>query len=294
MSTYSKKLREGAIPTDQDWQDHLVEAHHRAPSMTPKAFADHKTKDGINSYQLLANALQKNGQRADLVIDLACGDGFLFQYILPKLSKSARIIGIDMSEAELAIAKQSVNDPRASFICGRAQTLPIPSQSADFVLCHMALMLMLPIEPVIGEVARILKPAGCFSAVVSSPLAMSGFFKEIQKIVFHSIKENFSGVANARSGDSRVATSEGLKTLFQTQTGFSDAHEISDFELGVNLTPDGVWTLMRDMYFVGMLPDEAKERLRAELTAFAETKIDPSGKVSFTFPLRQITVFKLQ
>jgi hypothetical protein len=46
MSDFSKKLLSGQLPTDADWMEHLIEAHKIAPSMTPQAFAPHKTKEG--------------------------------------------------------------------------------------------------------------------------------------------------------------------------------------------------------------------------------------------------------
>jgi ubiquinone/menaquinone biosynthesis C-methylase UbiE len=293
MSKFSDKLAHGKIPTDQEWADHLVEAHKHAPGMTPKTFAGHLSNSGLNSYQHLSECLQRKVPNIDSVIDLACGDGYLIQYILPHLSRTGRVIGIDMSEAELEIARRSVKDPRVSFVCTKAQSMPVSDNSVDFVLCHMAFMLMLPIEPVVSELARSLKPGGIFSAVIGSPNVHKGLFGEIQKIAFATVEQHLPSVKSARSGDRRVFTYEGLQEIFNKQSGFHEMPEISNFELNVKVTPEQTWDFIKDTYFVGMLPELAKTKLSSEIIAFTKTKIGSSGKLSFTFPLRYISVIRL-
>ncbi len=59
-------------------------------------------------------------------------------------------------------------------VLAEAQKIPLGDASADAVLCHMALMLMLPIEPVIGEIHRVLAPGGIFAAVSGTPKRRAG------------------------------------------------------------------------------------------------------------------------
>lgn len=82
MSTFWNKIESGRAPTEADWSEHLIEAHRGAPSMTPRAFAAHRTKDGLTSYEFLARQIA--GRGADMtVVDLACGDGYLAPFVLP-------------------------------------------------------------------------------------------------------------------------------------------------------------------------------------------------------------------
>jgi ubiquinone/menaquinone biosynthesis C-methylase UbiE len=43
---------------------------------------------------------------------------------------------------------------------GLAQALPVTAESVDVVLCHAALMLMVPVAPVVAELARVLRSGG--------------------------------------------------------------------------------------------------------------------------------------
>src|SRR5437016_3335706 len=107
MSKFSEKVFRGEKPTDEEWADHLIEAHSIAPSMTPHAFANYKSKDGISSYEFLAKAVTDIEGPGPTILDLACGDGYLIQFVLPKIGDEGSVIGIDMSEAELAVAKKT-------------------------------------------------------------------------------------------------------------------------------------------------------------------------------------------
>ena len=288
MSTYAEKLLKGEIPTDEEWTDHLVEAHHRAPSMTPQAFAAYKNAEGLNSYEVLASAVDSN---AHTVIDLACGDGALVPSMLPRLSPAARVIGIDMSETELAEAKRTVNDARVAFMLAKAQNMPVPAQCADVVLCHMAFMLMLPVEPVVAELARVLKPGGTFCAITGNR-STTGLYAEILSTALQLMSARYPNFKAARAGDSRTSTLEGFRSLFRQDFGFSPEVERVPFELAVRTDADGVWEYMKNMYFAGMLPDEDRVLLRRRLHALAEERADAQGQVSFAVPMLKWTVRK--
>src|SRR6516162_9896417 len=126
MSNFTNKIQNGQSPTDEDWTDHLLEAHNKAPSMTPDAFASYQTSEGKNSYQILADKISPNTGH---IVDLACGDGHLIPHLLPKLSHNGKISAVDMSAIELAIARRTVKDPRVSFFQAKAQNLPLGDRS---------------------------------------------------------------------------------------------------------------------------------------------------------------------
>ena len=49
-----------------------------------------------------------NLKKGDIVIDLGCGTGLLFKFLLDKIGKTGQIIGIDISSGMLEIAKNRV------------------------------------------------------------------------------------------------------------------------------------------------------------------------------------------
>jgi SAM-dependent methyltransferase len=283
MSTFSKKLNAGQIPTDSEWEEHLIEAHKIAPSMTPYAFAPHKTKEGKNSYELLADKLSN---KDSTILDLACGDGHLIQYLLPKLGPEGRIYGADMSSGELDVAKKTYKDSRVQFHEARAQNLPLKSESVDLVLCHMAFMLMTPIEPVVRELARVLKPGGKFVAVIGG--SKDGSFSEFRKVFFGYVSSRFQKIKEVRTGDPRLLTQDGLIQVFEN---YFSVKNTSDFELLINIAPEEIWDWVKDLYFVGMLPEEDKTKLKTELIAVAKTK-STQGRLQFESSMRIFTAVK--
>lgn len=290
MSKYSEKLLAGIAPTDQDWVEHLQEAHRIAPSMTPHAFASYRTSDGLNSYDVLARSLSSLRVADPVVVDLACGDGFLLHSLLTKLSAASCVVGIDMSDRELEIARASFTDPRVSFENAQAQAIPVPDKSADAILCHMAFMLMLPVEPVVSEIARVLKPGGIFSAVIGGPRGGGkGHWGEIQKAMSDFMISRHPTLKEARSGDPRIQTEAGIAELFRRDLGFSRVEAFEGIELDVRVDAAELWDFVKDTYWVGMLPVGEKAELRELLDAVVAKNADPTGKVRFAYPMRKFT-----
>src|SRR5262249_59326426 len=58
--------------------------------------------------------------------------------------------------------RQQFGATAAAFGEADAGQMPLPDASCDVVLSHMALHIMTPVEPVLCEVARVLKPGGTF------------------------------------------------------------------------------------------------------------------------------------
>lgn len=293
MNRFTEKLlKDGPAPDAQDWMDYLKDAHRREPSMTPAAFGRWPTDLGPTSYALLVEPL-KNATQADLgVLDLACGDGFLMRHILPQIGPKARVYGVDMSVGELEVARAQVRDPRVSFFEATAQALPLPDQSVDFVFSHMAFMLMAPIEPVVSELARVLKPGGSFSAVIGSRRFATDFFEQISVLVRQTLREYLPGLKNVNIGDDRIDDVQGWNQLFTKELGFSSEVEMVDFNLLVSLPADELWEFERTTYFVDQLPPAGKEQLKAKITALGRAKADASGQVNFQFPMRLLRVKK--
>lgn len=290
MSDFREKILRGEKPTDEDWNKYLKEAHLLTPSMTSSAFASHPTTEGPTSYEILANTVRSNVQT---VLDLACGDGYLIQHLLKRINSAGSAIGVDMSEGELEVARQHYGQhPQVKFYQSHAQELPLQEGTVDCIVCHMAFMLMLPLDPVVGEIQRVLKQKGVFSAVIGNPGVESGVYKEIRKISSSFIQKNYS-TKGVRTGDGRVQSLEGLSELFNKNTGFAEPIEIRDFAVKVKTNSQGVWNFMKDMYFISMLSAIEKEELEILIREYADNHLDQEKQLEFEFPMRLFTVEKL-
>jgi ubiquinone/menaquinone biosynthesis C-methylase UbiE len=90
-----------------------------------------------------------------VALDAACGTG---RHALALSELGHRVIGVDATEAMLAVARQKV--PGADFRTGRLEALPVDGVSVDVVTCALALTHVDELAPVISEFARVLRPGG--------------------------------------------------------------------------------------------------------------------------------------
>jgi ubiquinone/menaquinone biosynthesis C-methylase UbiE len=95
------------------------------------------------------------------VLDVACGPGYLSEYV-QKLG--AISTGIDFSDNMVAIAKQMF--PGISFLRGDAQNLPCAKNSFDRVLINFGLLHVAWPEQACAEAARVLQTGGKFGFTV--------------------------------------------------------------------------------------------------------------------------------
>jgi len=93
-------------------------------------------------------------------LDLGCGDGKLMRILLETSGAYPSLVGVDLDP-------QETRDATASGVYRRVHTAPgdrIPEHDAsfDFVFSNSVLEHIDDIEPVIAEVARLLRPGGTF------------------------------------------------------------------------------------------------------------------------------------
>jgi ubiquinone/menaquinone biosynthesis C-methylase UbiE len=137
------------------------------------------------------------GMARGAALDAACGTG-RHAAILAELGH--RVIGVDATEAMLAVARAKV--PSAEFRSGRLEALPIDDSTVDVLTCALALEHVQDMEPVFKEFARVLRPGG--QAVISDT---------------HPVSRIMGGVAAFTAEDGR----RGLPYVAGYQ------HQISDY-----------------------------------------------------------------
>jgi SAM-dependent methyltransferase len=98
-------------------------------------------------------------------LDVGCGTGALAETILA-LAAPGEVVGIDPSPAYVAYARNRVNDPRARFDVGDAQSLPAPSATFDAVVAGLVLNFVPEPERAISEMARVARQGGTVAAYV--------------------------------------------------------------------------------------------------------------------------------
>lgn len=103
-------------------------------------------------------------QAGEKIIDLGCGQGIFCRELA---RAGAAVTGIDASERLVRAARERGGNIK--YLAADAARLPFDDGSFDAASCIMALQNMEPLDRVIGEAARVLKPGGRLLLVMSHP-----------------------------------------------------------------------------------------------------------------------------
>jgi ubiquinone/menaquinone biosynthesis C-methylase UbiE len=96
----------------------------------------------------------------DIVLDVGCGTGEFERLLLAEYS-SLQIVGVDISEKMLAIAKQKCSIyPQVSFELASASALPFNSDSFDVIVSASSFHYFDDPLAALTEIKRVLKPDG--------------------------------------------------------------------------------------------------------------------------------------
>ncbi len=110
----------------------------------------------VNRFRLELMNRWVGSQEGATVVDIGCGGGLIS---VPLDHAGARIIGIDISDRSLAVAKTR-SSLQATYLAGDARSIPLADESADLVVLADVLDHVQDYHLVITEGARILRSGG--------------------------------------------------------------------------------------------------------------------------------------
>ncbi|HEU4759966.1 MAG TPA: class I SAM-dependent methyltransferase [Dehalococcoidia bacterium] len=102
-------------------------------------------------------------RRGDTVLDLACGTGLNFPYIIERTGREGRTVGVDLTRAMLVRAQRRAARRgwrNVALLEGDAASLPLAGESCDAVLCSYGMVIIPDYRRAIAEAVRVLKPGG--------------------------------------------------------------------------------------------------------------------------------------
>lgn len=105
----------------------------------------------------------------ETVLDLGTGTGAVAQRAAQAVGPSGRVVGVDISPDMLAAARQRLARlglNNLSLREGRAESIPADDAAFDAVLASLSMMYVIDRAAAAAEIARTLKPGGCFVASV--------------------------------------------------------------------------------------------------------------------------------
>ncbi len=212
----------GAGPSEDGWAAYVADYHDGRPGITEHVLADARDRDGRSPYDWLVEAVPSG---STTIVDLACGSG-----PVARLLPGARVVGVDQSAGELACARAVA--PSGLLVQARATALPVADAAADAVVSSMALMLLTPLDAVLYEVRRVLRPGGTFVATVPLRAASPGSaFAEIletlgQAGTGYPSDLDAGGVAGRLAGAGLTLRSDDARLFDRTIHDREDAEEV--------------------------------------------------------------------
>jgi ubiquinone/menaquinone biosynthesis C-methylase UbiE/capsular polysaccharide biosynthesis protein len=130
------------------------------PAEWPEA-TDRYTKESYrSSFESHLERVRHLGLSGGLLIDAGCGGG---RWSFAWATRFARVVGFDIAPKRLATAnwqKERFAASTVEFIMGDVRKIPADDESADVVYCKNVISGVIPIEPILQEFARVLKPGG--------------------------------------------------------------------------------------------------------------------------------------
>src|SRR5437764_10706215 len=100
------------------------------------------------------------------VLDLGSGAGFDAFLALERVGPSGRVIGVDMTDDMLSLARQNAERRGATnveFRKGYIEAMPVEDASVDMVISNCVINLSADKAAVFREIHRVLKPGGLFA-----------------------------------------------------------------------------------------------------------------------------------
>ena len=270
-------------------REHILSIHKNNTGFTENCAQNFKNEFGRSSYQWLAQLIKPEMHHK--VLDLACGNGALLEICDELYGHNISLTGVDMSEDELALASKRLGSREIELKNSTAQNMDLFSEkSHDVILCHWALTLMDPLEPVLKEAKRILKPKGIFGAIIDGDHNLSTEYEITHKIIYSWAQKQFANYGSIELGDSRAR--DPIKLIAIVKKIFKNSSVM--IEPDVLIMKDKPLQLAKDVsgffYASLILSEENTKKMIEDLHKFFNLNKNKNQIATFRMPINRLRV----
>ena len=262
----------------------LVRYHRHHAGIMSWALGRGSVRGEFSSYDLMADMVVPDTPH--MVLDLGCGDGLLLERLLARGLAAEKLIGLDMSPDELALASKRFEDHGVSLRCERADSMSIDDASVGHILSHLSLMVMSQLDAVVREMARVLIPGGSFAAILPRRGPLEG-----ATAIFHQLFEDAYNSQKTHApalGDERAWSRDGLTEVLGSANAFG-ALEFSDIALRLDGTVIEVWNSLSSRYEAYVMLPRDRAEIRKRFAEKVNSLVGADGILPCSVPLLQVT-----
>jgi len=109
-----------------------------------------------------------NLKTGDTVLDLCCGTGLNFPFILEKIGIQGTLVGVDVSSKMLRHSIERRLNGNVCLIRSDSAHLPLRNKSQDIILASFCLRITPTLDNVLDEIVRVLKSDGRLGVLANS------------------------------------------------------------------------------------------------------------------------------
>ncbi|XP_029967959.1 putative methyltransferase DDB_G0268948 [Salarias fasciatus] len=167
---------------------------------------------------------KRRGQPHELAVDLGCGTGQNSRLLAPHFRE---VVGIDVSENQLEVARATPGFPNITYREGTAEELPFPDGSVD-LLTAAAAAHWFNRSRFLAEASRVLKPGGCMALLGFTDTNTRFCYKDCEE----RIREVYEGVKKVLLPftSQQVAVADGKLEELYSAIPFPDKERIDSFK----------------------------------------------------------------
>jgi len=254
--------------SELNWREYLA-AFHAERAGIAEAVLSRALAGDHSPYRWLARAVS---QDADLVVDVACGSGPMSR----ELAQAGRtVVGLDLSANELKLAVERGPGP---WVRGDALALPFADESVDVVTSSMGLVVAQPLDRVLSEIARVLRPGGVLAGIAPALRPLGAGDVQLLTMINARLRTTpqFPGPVEL-AGFTKTLELHGLRRV-------EDQRERYQFTIRSRADAELVTSAL-------YLPQTRRSRIEAAIE-YLEDRLERRGTVDIAIPMRRIVAIK--
>ncbi|NXU51514.1 CRG1 methyltransferase, partial [Turnix velox] len=236
---------------------------------------------------ILSYLREKGASTAELVVDVGCGSGQGTRFLAEHFKK---VVGTDISEAQIQEARDSHSTPSISYLVCPAEELPFEDASVDLLASFTAAH-WFNTDKFMIEANRVLKPGGCV-AISTYTVDMSLRYDNCSEKLTKVFREAWDQLL--KYSHERVKhVLENYKEIYEALP-FPDKKRITDIYDQIPMTVAGVTGYLESaspyQVFMKKDPEAAKTLLKETEKRMLETMGVSSPETPVEFWVRHVCV----